>query len=197
MHSPEVFKKIGSVYFSRSLSSRNNQGPGKGREVAEATPFELVLGKALPSLRSVEVQGWSPDGPGGLGHIWNQMLGLWSIGWAQHSQALMRPREREGWNPCALPHQGTQTGPEKGKDQHNACSSSFQVSLSFDQTFPPSSPWCVKGLGQVTDTFSTQTDKRQAHSDPRARSLAVWIPAEEEAGLNGRWVESGGRRLRP
>lgn len=36
--SPEVFKKIGSLYFSRSLSGRNNQGPGKGREVAEATP---------------------------------------------------------------------------------------------------------------------------------------------------------------
>lgn len=125
------------------------------------------------------------------GHIWSQMVGLWSIGWAQHSQALMRPRERDGWNPCALPHQGTQTESEKGKGQYSAWSTSFQVSRSFIQTSPPISPWCVKGLGEVTDTFSTQTDKRQGHSDPRARSLALWISAEEEAGLNGRWVESG------
>lgn len=69
------------------------------------------------------------------------------------------------------PIRGPRLGPEKGKDQHNACSSSFQVSLSFDQTFPPSSPWCVKGLGQVTDTFSTQTDSVRHTQTP---GLGAW-----------------------
>ena len=134
-------------------------------------------------MRSAEVHGWSPDGPGGLGSHLEPDAGLVVDRLGSAFSGSDEAEREEAWNPCALPHQGTQTGPEKGKGQHNACSSSFQVSLSFDQTFPPSSPWCVKGLGQVTDTFSTQTDKRQAHSDPRARSLAVWIPAEEEAGL--------------
>lgn len=74
----EVFKKTELLCFSSSLSSKKNQGPRKGREVAEGTPVGLILAKALPSLRSEEVQGWSPDGPGG--HIWSLMLRLWLTG---------------------------------------------------------------------------------------------------------------------
>lgn len=32
LDSPEVFKKIGPLYFSSSLSSKNNQGPQKRTE---------------------------------------------------------------------------------------------------------------------------------------------------------------------
>lgn len=49
------------------------------------------------------------------GHIWNQMLGLWSIGWAQHSQALMRPRERKPGTLVLCPIRGTRQGLRKEK----------------------------------------------------------------------------------
>lgn len=64
---------------------------------------------------------------------------------AQHSQALMRPRGWEAGTPVLCPDQGTQTGSEKGKGQYHAWLSSSQVSLSFNQAFPPSSSRCVKG----------------------------------------------------
>lgn len=81
--------------------------------MAEATPFELVLGKeALPSLRSVEVQAGAQMDLEAWSHLEPDCWAcVRSIGWAQHSQALMSRERREGWNPCALPHQGTQTGP--------------------------------------------------------------------------------------
>lgn len=91
--SPGAFEKIGPLYYSSSLSSKNNQGPRKEREVAEAPPVRVVLAKASPSWRSRAFKARAQMDLETRGHIWRPTLRLVVVGRAdmcsQHSLWLL------------------------------------------------------------------------------------------------------------